>query len=241
MPTTTPPITPRTPPPHREEFESAVKGKNNETENFAIEPLPLNTAEEAMSAPHLIVGEIHQHIEPKKFVIEAIEGGGINVLFMEHIDSKAKEYFKNPKFKQYFTDWLDRDYKSLKRELDRLDQKDMIEPDTPGLIDSDDREKMLKIIKHLKDLDSSYLGNKLIGRSDSGFVGLIKSALAQGVEIVPVDDQSIYNNRISGRVTGTDRIEGFNKHATKVAQEYLGDNTECRSIFNWVSSCRQNL
>ena len=81
----------------------------------------------------------------------------------------------------------------------------------------------------------------LIGRSDSGFVGLIKSALAQGVEIVPVDDQSIYNNRISGRVTGTDRIEGFNKHATKVAQEYLGDNPECRSIFNCVSSCRQNL
>jgi hypothetical protein len=49
---------------------------------------------DAQSAPHLIVGESHEHSSPKKFVNDMLTNHEFTVLFIEHIDLERENISK---------------------------------------------------------------------------------------------------------------------------------------------------
>ncbi|MDA7705357.1 hypothetical protein N8772_02645 [Rickettsiales bacterium] len=196
-----------------------------------LQPIPLLNEDSVKSAAHLIIAENHEDLSPKKFIVDSMKRGEFDVLFMEHIDSKKREYFERPETIKYLKFWLDQDEKLFDEELTRLTNKELSEPETPGLIRSDKREDMLKMIQHLKNLDTGHIdGIEYEGKAKSNpgstFSSIIKTALDKNIKIIPVDAHEIYDKN-----TGEDRVKKFNAHASAIVSEYLKNNKSCRSRF----------
>jgi hypothetical protein len=196
-----------------------------------LQPIPLLDKGSIKSAAHLIIAENHEDLAPKRLIVESMKGKEFDVLFMEHIDFKKRQYFERPETIKYLKDWLGKDEILLDAELKRLINKELSDPDTPRLIRSDEREDMLRMIKHLKNLDTHYIdgvgrGRRAEKNPESTFSSIIKTALDNDIKIIPVDKNEIYY-----KFTGEDRVEKFNAHASDIVLKYLENNASCKSRF----------